>query len=210
MCLRAVFLIIGGDGGFGIDTGNIIPPVYDVTSSDVEVVGDPAVDDLIEPDVIILHGIDVTNPGVGAQPEAGLRVFHEVDIADEIELVSFCPDIGFEGNRELFILGVVRAGGDGGYPGTGVYAEGAVAGKGDGGPGGQGIAYGRQERDGQFVDLLYAVGLFFMGKEEMKFVGNIFLGNPGVINCAVPGMPDGFGDGEGGTFASLGIEGTGE
>src|SRR3984957_7367255 len=133
MCLRAVFFIIRGNGGFGIDTGNIIPPVYDVASTDVKVVGDPAVDDLIEPDVIILHGIDVADPGIGAQAETGLRVFHEVDIAYEIELVSFCPDIGLQRNRELFILGVVRAGGDGGEPGRGVHAEGAIAGKGDGG-----------------------------------------------------------------------------
>jgi hypothetical protein len=133
-----------------------------------------------------------------------------VDIADEIELVSFCPDIGLEGNGELFILGVVRAGGDGGDPGTGVYPKGAIAGTGDGSPGGQGIAYGRQEGDGQFVDLLDAVGLFFMGKEEMKFVGNIFLGNAGVTNGAVPGMADGLGDGEGRTFAGLGMDRTGE
>ena len=133
-----------------------------------------------------------------------------MDIADKIEFVSFCPDIGLQGYGELFILGVVRAGGDGGDPGGGVEAKGSVAGTGDGSPGGQGIAYGRQEGDGQFVDLLDAVGLFFMGKEEMKFVGNIFLRDPGVVNGAVPGMADGLGDGEGRTLAGLGMEGTGE
>ena len=203
-------MIIGGNGRLGIIAGNIIPPVYDIPGPGVEVVGDPPVDDLIEPDIIILHGIDVADPGIGAQAEAGLRVFHEVDITDKVKFVSFRPDIGLEGNGELFILGVVRAGGDGGDPGTGVYPKGAIAGTGDGSPGGQGIAYGRQEGDGQFVDLLDAVGLFFMGKEEMKFVGNIFLGNPGVVNGAVPGMAGGFADGEGRAFAGLGMKRTGK
>jgi len=60
------------------------------------------------------------------------------------------------------------------------------------------------------VDFLNAVGLFFMGKEEMKFVGNIFLGNLGAINHAVPGMAGGLGHGKGRTFAGLGVERTGE
>lgn len=60
------------------------------------------------------------------------------------------------------------------------------------------------------MDLLDAVGLFFMGKEEMKFVGNIFLGDSGVVNGAVPGMADGLGDGEGRTLAGLGMDRTGK
>ncbi len=157
MGLRTVLFIIRGDGRLGIDTGDIIPPVYDVAAADVEVVGDPAVDDLIEADVIILHGIDVADPGIGSQTETGLRVFHEVDIADKIELVSFCPDIGLQGNGELFILGVVRAGGDGGDPAGGVEAKGSVASTGDGSPGSQGVSYSREEGNRQFTHILYLV-----------------------------------------------------
>src|ERR1700722_3324580 len=89
MCLRAVFFIIRGNGGFGIDTGNIIPPVYDVASTDVKVVGDPAVDDLIEPDVIILHGIDVADPGIGAQAKPARGYFMKWISPTKLNLFPF-------------------------------------------------------------------------------------------------------------------------
>ena len=128
-----------------------------------------------------------------------------MDIADKIEFVSFCPDIGLQGYGELFILGVVRAGGDGGDPGGGVEAKGSVAGTGDGSPGSQGVSHSREEGNRQFIYISYLVGLLFMGKKEMKFVGNIFLGDSRVARDSVPGVADRLRDVDGRAFAGLGV-----
>lgn len=114
--MRSILFVIGKDGCAGVDIGDVITPIYNIAGSCKKVWRDLAQDDLVEPDIVILHGIHVADPGIGAQAKASLWVFHKVDVPYEVKFIPFGPDIGFEGDGELFVLGIGCAGSNGGDP----------------------------------------------------------------------------------------------
>jgi hypothetical protein len=69
-------------------------------------------DDLVKPEVQVVHRILVFNVGVGTQAKCALRVLVEAIIAYETERVIVGPYFGLNGEGKLFILRVANVGGD--------------------------------------------------------------------------------------------------
>src|SRR5579872_3738228 len=156
----------------------MVPPVDDIACAGKKVRGDLPKDDLIKADIVELHRVDVPDPGIAAQAEAGLRIFHEMDIAYEIILVAFSPDIRFEGHGELLVLCIGRAGSDRRdlcVCNIRIRPKDRVTGEGDGCARGKGIADGGQPGKSDLAYFLYRVGSLFTEK-EMQLIRDIFLG----------------------------------
>jgi hypothetical protein len=127
---------------------------------------------------IVIQQFLIFDIGVGAEAIGVLRVFIKPIVAQQVKLAVFCPDIGFYGNGELFILRIGGAGGYSGQLGGRIESESHIAGDSSRGLGSQSVPYCGYRGKGWFYDqgiVQFLFRLAFRMENVFEDVGHILL-----------------------------------
>ena len=85
----------------------------------------------MKPQIAVVDIIAAVHASIAAEPVGLGGVLQVAPVGDNIVFIPFGPDIGLDGEDDLFVLGVGDAGEDGGHVGLAVFAgvEGEIGGQ---------------------------------------------------------------------------------